>query len=149
MLKGEKGNSRHLGQENTQLPSSRQWIFNEYSSEQLLQPGSAPPQRGGLQESLSMEILKCGNTHSQGEQIHLFHTPKSASKHPPKARGLRQDQAALRFGAHPLLTSLWTQRGLAWSSSRQGWLAKIFTESAFPMEWVHCCDPSSSPGRRG
>lgn len=36
-----------------------------------------PHLRGELQENLSMEILKCGNTHthSQGEQIHLFDPP--------------------------------------------------------------------------
>lgn len=36
-----------------------------------------PHLRRELQESLSMEILKCGNTHthSQGEQIHLFDPP--------------------------------------------------------------------------
>lgn len=78
---------------------------------------------------------------------------KSASKHHLKAQGLGWDRGAPRFGAHPLLTSQALPSGLREGSHGaaldQAGCQKYSQKSAFPMEWVHCCDPSSSPGRRG
>lgn len=104
--------------------------FN-HSSEQLLQPGSAPPQRGELQEILSMEILKCGNihTHSQVSKSTCL-TPQISFKTSPKGTRPQMGLGALRFGAHPLLTS-----PALLDSARAHMEQNIPGKQAFPTEW--------------
>lgn len=81
---GEKGNSRHLGQENAQPPSLRHWIFNQYSSEQLLQPGSAPPQRGVAKKPFHGDYKMWEYSHSEPERANPPDPPQIYFKTSPK-----------------------------------------------------------------
>lgn len=96
-----------------------------------------PHLRGELQESLSMEILKCGNTptHSQGEKIHLFDPPNllqnitQRHKAPDGIRGLEHTPCS-----PPKLFPLDAARARMEQLSTRLVAKNIHRKCEFPME---------------
>lgn len=81
-------------------------------------------------------------------------TPQIYNKTSPKGTRPQMGSGTLRFGAHPLLTSQALPSGLS-KGSHGAALDQLLTRLA--AKTIHskraflteCCDPSTSPGRRG